>query len=63
MANTPLHAALAAKRLPLVELLLDAGADPCLECAGYTPLAIAEVGKFDEGAALVRRAMAQGAAQ
>jgi uncharacterized protein len=60
MANTPLHAALAAKRLPLVELLLDAGADPLLECAGYTPLAIAEVGKFEAGEALVRRAIASG---
>jgi len=63
MANTPLHAALAAKRLPLVELLLDAGADPYLECEGYTPLAIAEAGKFEEGAALVRRAMTEGAAK
>lgn len=60
MANTPLHAALAAKRLPLVELLLDAGADPLVECAGYTPLAIAESGKFEDGAALVRRAIASG---
>ena len=61
MANTPLHAALAAKRLPLVELLLDGGADPRLECGGYTPLAIAESGGFEPGAALVRRALAEGA--
>jgi ankyrin repeat protein len=63
MANTPLHAALAAKRLALVELLLDHGADPALECAGYTPLAIAEAGEFDAAAQLVRRALAQVAAK
>lgn len=57
MTNTPLHAALAAKRLPLVALLLDAGADPMLECAGYTPLAIAEGNGFEDGAALVRAAL------
>ena len=57
MTNTPLHAALAAKRLPLVTLLLDAGADPTVECAGYTPLAIAEGNGFDDGAALVRAAL------
>ncbi|MGH7593082.1 MAG: ankyrin repeat domain-containing protein [Gemmatimonadales bacterium] len=58
MANTPLHAALAAKRLALVELLLDSGADPAIECAGYTPLAIAEAGHFEDAAQLVRRALA-----
>jgi ankyrin repeat protein len=57
MANTPLHAALAARRITIVPLLLDAGADPALECAGYTPLAIAESGGFDAGATLVRQAL------
>lgn len=61
VANTPLHAALAARHLPLVERLLDAGADPTLECGGYTPLAIAEAGGFDAGAARVRAALRQGA--
>ncbi|HEY3935547.1 MAG TPA: ankyrin repeat domain-containing protein [Gemmatimonadales bacterium] len=60
MANTPLHAAVAAKRVDLVPILLDAGADPALECAGYTPLAIAEVGGFEAGAALIRQALARG---
>lgn len=63
MANTPLHAALAGKRLALVELLLDVGADPGLECAGYTPLAIAEAGNFEAAATLVRRALSEAAAQ
>ena len=62
MANTPLHAAFAAKQLPLVEILLDAGADPLIECAGYTALAIAEGGGFEAGATLVRQAIAAGAA-
>ncbi len=62
MANTPLHAAIAGKRLPLVELLLDAGADPALSCNGYTPLAIAEGGNFTEGAALIRKALSRGVA-
>lgn len=57
MANTPLHAALAAKRLPLTELLLAAGADPSISAAGFTPLAIAEGNGFDAGAVLVRRAL------
>jgi uncharacterized protein len=63
MANTPLHAALAAKRLPLVGLLLSAGADPALECAGYTPLGIAESASFEAGADLIRRALGQEATQ
>jgi ankyrin repeat protein len=63
VANTPLHAALAARQLALVERLLDAGADPRIECAGYTPLAIAEAGGFDAGATLVRQALARGGAQ
>ena len=63
VANTPLHAALAAKHLPLVERLLDAGADPLIECEGHTPLAIAEAGGFDAGAALVRAALARGVTQ
>lgn len=57
MTNTPLHAALAAKHLPLVQLLLDAGADPSVECAGYTPLAIAEGNSFEAGAHLIRAAL------
>lgn len=57
MTNSPLHAALAAKQLPLVRLLLEAGADPTLACAGYTPLAIAEGNGFEDGAALVRAAL------
>lgn len=57
MANTPLHSALAAKRLPLVELLLGSGADPSFSAAGYTPLAIAEQNGFEAGAALVRTAL------
>ena len=61
VANTPLHAALAAKHLPLVQLLLDAGADPRVVCEGYSPLEIAEAGGFDAGAALVRMALAHGA--
>lgn len=59
VANTPLHAALAAKHLPLVKRLLDADADPRIECEGYTPLAIAEAGGFELGAALVRAALAR----
>lgn len=62
VANTPLHAALAAKHLSLVQRLLDAGADPAIECAGYTPLAIAESGGFEAGARLVRIALARGVA-
>ncbi len=61
MANTPLHAAVAAKRLALVELLLAAGADPRLECEGYTPLAIAEMGGFEAGAVKIRQSLASGA--
>jgi uncharacterized protein len=57
MTNTPLHAALAAKQLPMVRLLLEAGADPTMACAGFTPLAIAEGNGFDAGADLVRDAM------
>ncbi|MEO5797937.1 MAG: ankyrin repeat domain-containing protein [Gemmatimonadales bacterium] len=57
MANTPLHAALAAKRLSVAELLLEAGADPTISAAGWTPLAIAEGGQFDAGAALIRTAL------
>ena len=63
VSNTPLHAALAAKHLPLVERLLDAGADPAIECEGYTPLTIAEAGGFEPGAVLIRAALARGAAQ
>jgi ankyrin repeat protein len=63
VANTSLHAALAAKHLPLVALLLNAGADPGVECDGYTPLAIAEAGGFEAGAELVRAALARGAAK
>lgn len=58
MANTPLHAALAARQLPLTELLLDAGADPSTSAVGYTPLDIAEGNGFDAGATLVRQALA-----
>lgn len=57
MTNTPLHAALAAKQLPLVELLLEAGADPTIEAVGLTPLAIAEANGFEAGATLVRDAL------
>ena len=57
MTNTPLHAALAAKHLPLVELLLAAGADPTIDAAGLTPLAIAEANSFEAGATLVRAAL------
>jgi len=63
MANTPLHAALAAKRLPLTELLLGAGADPTISAAGFTPLAIAEASSFEAGAALVRAALLKRGAQ
>jgi ankyrin repeat protein len=63
VANTPLHAALAAKQLALVERLLNAGADPELACEGYTPLAIAEAAGFEDGAVLVRAALTRGAAQ
>ena len=63
VANTPLHAALAAKHLSLVQQLLDAGADPTLACAGYTPLAIAESGGFEAGAELVRAALKRGVSQ
>lgn len=59
MANTPLHAALAAKSLPLTELLLEAGADPTISAAGYSPLALAEGNGFEAGAALVRGALLQ----
>ena len=62
VANTPLHAALAAKHLPIVEQLLDAGADPRVACEGYTPLEIAEAGGFEAGATRVRAALARGAA-
>ncbi|MEP6590679.1 MAG: ankyrin repeat domain-containing protein [Gemmatimonadota bacterium] len=58
MANTPLHAALAAKHLPLTELLLEAGADPSTLAAGHTPLALAEGNGFSEGAAFIRQALA-----
>lgn len=57
MTNTPLHAALAAKQLPLVALLLEAGADPTIDAAGLTPLAIAEANGFEAGATLVRAAL------
>jgi uncharacterized protein len=57
MANTPLHAALAAKCLPAVSALLDAGADPAVVCSGYSPLAIAEGNHFEAGAELVRAAL------
>ncbi len=60
MTNTPLHAALAAKHLPLVRLLLDAGANPALECAGYSPLDIAEGNGFEQGADLIRQAITGG---
>ena len=60
VANTPLHAALAARQLPLVARLLDAGADPSLECGGSTPLAIAVAGGFTDGAALVQAALVRG---
>lgn len=60
VANTPLHAALAAKHLELVRMLLDAGADPLLVCEKYTPLAIAESSGFEAGATLVRQAIARG---
>jgi ankyrin repeat protein len=57
MTNTPLHAALAAKHLRLVELLLEAGADPSLPAANLTPLALADENGFAAGAALVRDAI------
>jgi len=57
MTNTPLHAALAAKHLPRVELLLSGGADPSLPAAGLTPLAPADANGFEAGAALVRSAI------
>jgi ankyrin repeat protein len=61
MANTPLHAALAAKQLALVDLLLQRGADPSIECAGYTPMAIAEAGTFEAALPLLQQALARAA--
>ncbi|MGH7523366.1 MAG: ankyrin repeat domain-containing protein [Gemmatimonadales bacterium] len=61
MANTPLHAALAAKRLALVDLLLQRGADPSIECAGYTPMEIAQAGTFDAAVPLLQQAIARAA--
>ncbi|MES2124201.1 MAG: ankyrin repeat domain-containing protein [Gemmatimonadota bacterium] len=58
MANTPLHAAIAAKHLSLTELLLDAGADPSTTAAGYTPLDLALGNGFDAGAARIQQALA-----
>jgi ankyrin repeat protein len=57
VANTPLHAAVAAKRLALVDSLLSAGADPTISCEGYTPLAIAEANAFEAGAERIRQAL------
>jgi ankyrin repeat protein len=57
VANTPLHAAVAAKRLALVDSLLSAGADPTIRCEGYTPLAIAEANAFEAGAERIRQAL------
>lgn len=59
MANTPLHAALAAKQLALVDLLLQRGADPSIECAGYTPMAMAEAGTFEAALPLLQQALAR----
>lgn len=60
--NTPLHAALAGRQLAVVDLLLAAGADPTVDCAGHTPLAIAEGNGFLAGAERIRAALAGGAA-
>ncbi len=57
MANTPLHAALAARNLSVASLLLDGGADPDLGCAGHPPLALADGNGFAAGAAVVRDAL------
>jgi hypothetical protein len=59
VANTPLHAAAAARRLPILEALLAAGADPTISCAGYTPLAIAEANAFEDGIVALRTATSQ----
>jgi uncharacterized protein len=63
VANTPLHSAVAAKQLAVVERLIDAGADPRIECEGYAPLAIAEGGGFEAGAVVIRAALARGVTQ
>jgi len=62
VANTPLHAALAAKHVSIVKRLLGAGADPRIVCEGYSPLAIAEGGGFEAGAELIRSALGRGVA-
>jgi uncharacterized protein len=61
MSNTPLHAALAARRLPMVELLLTAGANPTAVAADdLTPLALATQSGFTEGALAVQAALNAG---
>ncbi len=50
MANTPLHAALAARSLAAANLPPEAGAGHRTACAGYTPLSIAEGSGFSAGA-------------
>ncbi|HET9134879.1 MAG TPA: ankyrin repeat domain-containing protein [Gemmatimonadales bacterium] len=58
MSNTPLHAALAARRLPMVELLLAAGANPTAVAADdLTPLALATQSGFTDGALAVQAAL------
>lgn len=57
--NTALHAAVAGKRQPLVELLVEAGADPnATDAGGWTPLALAA---HEGEVATVRYLLAHGA--
>ena len=63
VANTSPPAALAAQHPSLVVRILDAGADPGVDGDAHTPLAIAEAGGFEAGAALIRPALTRGVTQ